>query len=86
MRRILGIRRCRRPTSALLLDAMQGDAALFTRGDEIELAWQLIDPLTELENTPHTYPQGSWGPEQADDLIAIEDCSWHCGCLGRSEV
>ncbi len=70
----------------LLLDAMQGEAALFTRGDEIELAWQLIDPLTELENTPHTYPQGSWGPEQADDLIAIEDCSWHCGCLGRSEA
>ena len=67
----------------LLLDAMQGDAALFTRGDEIELAWELIDPLTELEITPHIYPQGGWGPEQADDLIAIEDCSWHCGCLGR---
>ncbi len=69
----------------LLLDAMQGDAALFTRGDEIELAWQLIDPLTELELTPHTYPQGSWGPEQADDLIAVENCSWHCGCLDSSD-
>ncbi len=67
----------------LLLDAMQGDAALFTRGDEIELAWELIDPLTELDLTPHTYPVGGWGPEQADDLIAVENCSWHCGCLGR---
>ncbi|MFP4393887.1 MAG: glucose-6-phosphate dehydrogenase [Anaerolineales bacterium] len=70
----------------LLLDAMEGDATLFTRGDEIELAWQLIDPLTNLEITPRTYPQGSWGPEQADDLIAIENCSWHCGCLDRSEA
>ncbi|MBN2003340.1 MAG: glucose-6-phosphate dehydrogenase [Anaerolineae bacterium] len=60
----------------LLLDAIQGDASLFARSDEIELAWQLVDPLTALSRPPHVYPVGSWGPPEAGDLIAQTDGTW----------
>ncbi|MGC9523071.1 MAG: glucose-6-phosphate dehydrogenase [Anaerolineae bacterium] len=63
----------------LLLDALNGDASLFTRADEIELAWQLIDPLTDA-GQPLRYEVGSWGPEAAERLIARQHCSWHYKC------
>jgi glucose-6-phosphate 1-dehydrogenase len=63
----------------LLLDAMQGDAALFIRGDEIELAWQHIDRLTDT-GQPLPYAVGSWGPVAADALVAREQSVWHSGC------
>jgi glucose-6-phosphate 1-dehydrogenase len=66
----------------LLLDALQGDASLFTRGDEIELAWKLLDPLLD-RGEPFIYEPGSWGPEEAEGLIRGEGCSWHLGCLHR---
>ncbi len=53
----------------LLLDALQGDAALFARSDEIELAWRLIDPLTA-EREPLPYQPGSAGPAEAEALLA----------------
>lgn len=65
----------------LLLDALQGDASLFARADEIELAWKLIDPLTEM-GTPFPYAVGAWGPDEARALIAAEGCSWVYGCAG----
>jgi glucose-6-phosphate 1-dehydrogenase len=59
----------------LLLDAMQGDAALFARSDEIELAWALTDPLTiEIEPSPYKY--GSQGPVEADEFIARDGRAW----------
>jgi len=64
----------------LLLDALQGDASLFARADEIERAWQLIDPLTQ-RTDPHTYKVGTWGPAAADDLIAQCQGAWHHGCV-----
>ncbi len=64
----------------LLLDALQGDASLFARADEIERAWQLIDPLTQ-STDPHTYEVGTWGPAAADDLIAQCQGAWHHGCV-----
>lgn len=63
----------------LLLDAMQGDAALFIRADEIELAWQHIDQLTG-RGRPLPYAVGSWGPEAADAMVAQEQSIWHIGC------
>jgi glucose-6-phosphate 1-dehydrogenase len=63
----------------LLLDALQGDTSLFTRGDEIELAWKLIDPMTKVDH-PTIYPVGSWGPEGAEALIEDQACDWHYGC------
>ncbi len=63
----------------LLLDALQGDAALFTRADEIELAWQLMDPLTG-RGAPLSYEVGSWGPSPSETM----GCDWRCSC-GRDE-
>lgn len=63
----------------LLLDALQGDASLFTRADEIELAWKLIDVLTD-RGEPASYEVGSWGPETAKSLLSPERCSWYLSC------
>lgn len=59
----------------LLLDALQGDASLFARADEIELAWELADPLT-IQVKPISYPAGSRGPAEADQLLARDGRRW----------
>jgi glucose-6-phosphate 1-dehydrogenase len=69
----------------LLLDAMQGDAALFARADEIELAWGLIDPIVDgwLEpNAPPmaSYESGGWGPSEADEFLTRDGRAWLLGC------
>jgi glucose-6-phosphate 1-dehydrogenase len=66
----------------LLLDAMAGDATLFARRDEVEQAWAFIDAVEEgwagKEGAPklYTYPAGSWGPEEADELMARDGRTW----------
>ena len=65
----------------LLLDCMIGDATLFTRSDEVEVAWQVIDPLLQyLEKNPVSslpqYPAGSWGPPEADKLLERSGTTW----------
>jgi len=66
----------------LLLDTMTGDAALFTRADEVETAWGLIDPIARAwEVSPEdqplpSYEPGSWGPSEADELLAREGRKW----------
>jgi glucose-6-phosphate 1-dehydrogenase len=74
----------------LLLDAMQGDASLFARADEIELAWGIIDPILagwERSDAPPLalYKPGSWGPAEADDLLAQGDRAWIYGCGGHED-
>ncbi len=74
----------------LLLDCMQGDATLFSRGDAIEQSWRIVDPiLTEWENNPdfpmHGYPAGTWGPQQADDLIEDPAMTWRYPCKNLSD-
>ncbi len=69
----------------LLLDALMGDASLFTRSDEIEAAWNIIDPIQmamdDLQGPPIlSYPPGSWGPEAADALIQENGFVWRLGC------
>src|SRR5215217_2204520 len=58
----------------LILDAMRGEATLFTRNDEVLAQWAIIDPILrawKADDMPlHTYPSGSGGPEAADELIA----------------
>ena len=59
----------------LLLDAVAGDASLFTRSDEIELSWAVVDPYIEAWETQLTaqlypYERGSWGPNAADQFIS----------------
>lgn len=65
----------------LLLDALNGDASLFSRSDEIELAWTLIDGIRagwESEYAPSllTYTPGSWGPAGADELLGRDGRWW----------
>jgi len=69
----------------LLLEALDGDASLFTRSDGIEASWQLVDPILmgwEHRNTPPLviYPQGSWGPGDADQLLERDGRQWRTGC------
>jgi len=61
----------------LLLDAIQGDGSLFARSDEIERAWQLVDPLTAAVVAPHTYSAGGQGPAEADAFMARDGRTWH---------
>lgn len=65
-----------RPYERLLGDAMAGDGALFTREEAVEAAWMVVDPVLEKHHKAIPYTPGSWGPKQADDLIAA-DGGWH---------
>lgn len=65
----------------LLLDVMIGEATLFTRSDEVEAAWRVVDPLIQYweTHTPKrmpTYAAGSWGPREADELIEEDGIEW----------
>ena len=64
----------------LLLDALAGEASLFTRADEAETAWSLIDPILESWDSKKTplavYESGSWGPADADAMIARDGRTW----------
>jgi glucose-6-phosphate 1-dehydrogenase len=64
------------PYERLLMDAMSGDGALFTREDAVEAAWAVVDPVLDISRPLYPYKPGSWGPKQADELIAA-DGSWH---------
>jgi glucose-6-phosphate 1-dehydrogenase len=66
----------------LLLDALQGDAALFSRADEIERAWTLVDPLLQSGEVAKYVP-GSWGSADADSLIESAG-GWCRSCGNRN--
>jgi glucose-6-phosphate 1-dehydrogenase len=64
----------------LILDAMLGDATLFTRTDEVEEQWKLVDAIVaawkrDRPSFPN-YPAGTWGPPSADELLARDGRSW----------
>ena len=70
----------------LLLEALDGDASLFTRSDGIEATWQVIDPILQGwdgQNSPPLvfYPEGSWGPGEADLLLLRDGRLWRLGCV-----
>lgn len=71
---------------SLLLDVIEGDRALFLRGDEVRWAWQIMDPVLKtwaLEREYiHSYPAGSWGPPEAERLLEREDQRWRNSLLG----
>lgn len=65
----------------LLLDALNGDASLFARADEIERSWELIDPVIRYAEdnsmpAPYVYEKGTWGPREAVDLIEPNGGCW----------
>ena len=65
----------------LILDALLGDASLFTRADEVEKAWAIVDPIIDAwANGPApefpNYAAGSWGPAASDELLARDGRRW----------
>jgi glucose-6-phosphate 1-dehydrogenase len=64
------------PYERLLGDAMAGDGTLFAREDEVESAWQIVEPILESSTPVHEYEPGSWGPAEADRLAA-DIGGWH---------
>ena len=69
----------------LLSDCMTGDATLYQRGDAVEATWQYVQPILDAWASDPTiplygYPAGSWGPEQADTLLAADGHAWRYPC------
>jgi glucose-6-phosphate 1-dehydrogenase len=64
------------PYERLLGDAMRGDATLFTREDEVEAAWRVVDPVLAEAPPVCLYEPRTWGPPEADRLVA-PDGGWH---------
>ena len=69
----------------LLMDAINGDASLFARSDEVEQAWRIIDPIMEnwrSNKAPalYTYPVGAWGPDQSRQWLEEDGRTWFDVC------
>ena len=70
----------------LLLDAMEGDASLFARADEVEAAWQICDPILQAwqesdRPTLFMYDPGLWGPTECTEWMSRQDSrQWFDTC------
>ena len=69
----------------LLQDVMLGDASLFARSDEVELAWKIIDPIIAAWRSPaapamNGYPVGGWGPESSTAWMNAQGREWFDVC------
>ncbi|MBW5481555.1 glucose-6-phosphate dehydrogenase [Streptomyces bambusae] len=63
----------------LILDVLLGDANLFPRHQEVELSWNILDPIEEYwdkHGKPAQYAAGTWGPVEADEMLARDGRSW----------
>ena len=65
----------------LIYDCMIGDPALFQRADMVEVGWRVVEPLLEVWGTrrPADFPNyaaGTWGPEEADQLLRRDGRHW----------
>jgi glucose-6-phosphate 1-dehydrogenase len=65
-----------RPYDRLIGAALEGNRIPFARQDAVEAAWRVVDPILGDTVPVHEYPQGSWGPKQADSLLPDGD-TWH---------
>ncbi len=73
----------------LLLDCIHGDATLYARGDNVEIAWEIVQPIIdEWSCNPdfplYGYPAGSWGPMESDELIKNDAFGWRYPCKNLS--
>ena len=59
----------------MLFDAMRGNSARFARQDYVEEAWRIVDPILRDSVPIYDYEPGTWGPAEADALIA-PDSGW----------
>ncbi|RYJ06857.1 MAG: glucose-6-phosphate dehydrogenase, partial [Actinomycetales bacterium] len=63
----------------LILDVLLGDPPLFPQHEEVELAWEILDPIIRhwsRKKSIDTYPAGTWGPQSADAMIARDGRRW----------
>ncbi len=64
----------------LILDVLLGDPPLFPRHEEVELSWQILDPVTAYwarqKQAPQDYPAGGWGPPNAHEMLARDGRAW----------
>ena len=63
----------------LILDVLLGDPPLFPRHEEVELSWQILDPVEAYwarSGQPQPYPAGTWGPRSADEMMARDGRVW----------
>jgi len=65
------------PYERLIGDAMMGDPTLFAREDSVEAAWAIVDPILGVTTPVYPYEPGTWGPVEADPIIARHG-DWHC--------
>jgi len=69
------------PYLRLILDAARGDQSLFVHRDEVDLAWQWIDRITDHwkanPNSLKSYQSGTWGPYEAHDLMKRDQRDWY---------
>jgi glucose-6-phosphate 1-dehydrogenase len=65
-----------RPYDRLIGAALSGERWLFARQDTVEAAWRVVDPVLGDVVPVHSYPRGSWGPKEADDLLP-DHVPWH---------
>ena len=68
--------------ATLVNDCVRGDATLFDRGDNVEAAWSLVDPILDVWSAAKTatvpqYPSGSWGPRESDQLLERDGRKWY---------
>ncbi len=74
----------------LLVNAMQGDATLFARNDEVDLAWKFIDKIRAGWESANgaplvTYPRQSWGPKESEELLEHDKRQWVHDCGKHSK-
>lgn len=63
----------------LILDVFLGDPPLFPTTEEVNLSWKILDPIEEFwatQGQPEPYRSGTWGPQQADDMIHNDGRAW----------
>jgi glucose-6-phosphate 1-dehydrogenase len=63
----------------LILDVLLGDPPLFPRHEEVELSWEILDPILDHwagKGQPDDYPSGGWGPESATTMMARDGRAW----------
>ena len=64
------------PYERLLTGALSGNRSLFSREDAVEAAWTVVDPVLSRHQPVHPYEIGTWGPQEADSLLDVDD-RWH---------
>ncbi|MGB5953095.1 MAG: glucose-6-phosphate dehydrogenase, partial [Ornithinimicrobium sp.] len=64
----------------LILEVLLGDPPLFPRHEEVDLSWQILDPIVDhwrrSSQPPHDYPAGTWGPPESDEMMRADGREW----------